>query len=164
MVADICGNTTSAGALVNGGTTSGLASATSMPRLTSPSLSTAAAASLVAPGCATVGGATHCGEESFGLEQLIALLSEFPPANANPWAGGRIAREFVVDGSSVINHYTKGSGHGAAVHHVESGRVVASFWYGGESTAASPAASESGGSCPDAWAAAWCVSIMRRCQ
>ena len=55
MVADICGNTTSAGALVNGGTTSGLASATSMPRLTSPSLSTAAAASLVAPGCATVG-------------------------------------------------------------------------------------------------------------
>ena len=105
-----------------------------------------------APGCATVGGATHCGEESFGLEQLIALLSEFPPAN-NPWAGGRIARELAVDGNSVINHYTKAGAHGAAVHHVENGRVVASFWYGGaESTARSPAAA--GGSCRDAWATA----------
>ena len=80
------------------------------------------------PGCATVGGAKHCGEETLGIEQLVTFIDAFDAR-----AGGTIERELVATGNTVVNHYTADGGHGAAVHNVVDGLLISSFWYGGAS-------------------------------
>mmetsp|Transcript_159092 Transcript_159092/g.296401 ORF Transcript_159092/g.296401 Transcript_159092/m.296401 type:complete len:206 (-) Transcript_159092:52-669(-) len=93
------------------------------------------------PGCNTIGGATLCNQcksNTLNATSFVSLIKEHPPRT------NKIERNFVVHGSSVMNHYKVEdpvlhwmTDHGAVVHVVTKSasgvvKLAESFWYADE--------------------------------
>ena len=85
-------------------------------------------------GCATVGGASRCGEKALSLVELKTMVGNNPRSST-------VDRVLLAEGpmaDTVVNHYattnTDGSkSHGAVIHTVANGLVQQSFWYSDQS-------------------------------